>query len=125
MKRGNTLLTRYRVIVMSVKPKRFHVPDDEFITMVMEGDTFYGYSYPEHREGKFFDLWFTQNKELDSQNLLSFNRILSIQSAATIGGMLPTAKLYHTKLGTFVVEEVGLATVDQEFYGVDYENQFS
>ena len=110
---------------MNVKPKRFHVPDDEFITMVMEGDTFYGYSYPEHREGKFFDLWFTRNKELDSQNLLTFGRICSIQDASSLGGTLPGAKLYHTKMGSFVVEEVGLATVDQEFYGVEDENKFS
>lgn len=124
MRKGN-VLTRYRVIVLGVKPRRFHVPDDEFITTIMEGDTFYGYSYPFHREGKFFDLWFTKNKELDSQNLLTFGRIQSISPASNITGVLSDAKLYVTKMGQFIVEDVGLATRDEEFYGEDDEIQFS
>lgn len=123
--RKGSVLTRYRIIVLGVKPRRFHVPDDEFITTIMEGDTFYGYSYAHHREGKFFDLWFTQTKEQDSQNMLTFGRIHSITPAAQFVGVLSDAKLYTTKMGQFIVEDVGLATRDEQFHGDDDEIQFS
>lgn len=117
------ILTRYRVIVLGLKSRRFPVPEDGIF--VSEGDTFYGYSYAQHREGKFFDLWFTRNKEQDSQNLVTFGRIQSIDNAAYMGGTLGNAQMYTTKMGQFLVEEVGLATGEEVFYGETNEDKFS
>lgn len=90
-------LTRYKVRVLTLKPKKIHpmpAPDEVFIC---DGDTFLGYSYRKHRTGKFFDLWFANPKEDDTDNFITFGRITNIIPMAD-------GTLYQTKIGRFFVE---------------------
>jgi hypothetical protein len=94
-------IIRYKVIVMSLKPRRgFPVPADDEI-FVQERDTFFGYGYSQHRIGKYFDLWFNNPKENDPENFVTFGRITSIVQAYHGKGMI-----YGTKFGRFYVEEM-------------------
>lgn len=94
-------MTRYRVIVLSLKPRRaYPAPADDEV-FLQERDVFLGYSYKQHRSGKYFDLWFTNPKEKDLDNFVTFGRINAIVPEA--GGK---TALYVTKFGRFIVEEM-------------------
>lgn len=94
-------MTRYKVYVLSTKPKKgFQLPSDDQI-FINERDTFYGYGYKHHKVGKYFDLWFTHPKEKDIDNFVTFGRIVRIDG-----------ELYVTKLGRFLVCEVPVSDQD-------------
>lgn len=93
-------MMRYKVHVMDLKPRRaFPLPTDEEI-FIQLGDTFFGYSWREHRVGKYFDLWFTNPKHDDPDNFVTFGRINAIGCAPGKG------TIYDTRFGTFAVEEI-------------------
>lgn len=92
-------MTRYKVYVEALRPRRsFSLPDPEQV-LVMPGDTFFGYSFSEHRLGKYFDLWFTNPKSDDPDNFVTFGRVLCIDGNEQGG-------TYYTKIGTFKVEKI-------------------
>jgi hypothetical protein len=94
----NRPLTRYRAVVLGVKPqRRFPLPADDAI-LVKEDDVFFGYSYPKHIEGKYFDLWFVRDRDEDPENFVTFGRIISITP-------FRRGAIYTTKLGKFYIEE--------------------
>ncbi len=92
----NRPLTRYKVEVFKAKPqRRFPMPTDSEIH-VKDDDVFFGYGYPNHLVGKYFDLWFMPDRDEDHENFVTFGRILSITRVK--GG-----HCYITKLGVFTV----------------------
>lgn len=101
-------LARYKVVVLSLKPKKGHpIPSDDAI-FVHEQDHFFGRSYRQHRVGKYFDLWFTHPREDDPDNFITFGRIIRIQQN------LPSGWVYTTKLGKFLVEEMKHGTQENK-----------
>jgi hypothetical protein len=93
----NRPLSRYRAVVLGVKPqRRYPAPPDDAI-LLKEEDVFFGYSYPKHIEGKYFDLWFTRERDADNENFVTFGRILTITP-------FRKGAIYATKLGRFYIE---------------------
>jgi hypothetical protein len=88
-------LTRYKVTVLKNARKRKLPWDDGGEFDHMTGDVIYGYGYNELYEGKYIDLWFTQFKEEDPQNLLTLGRVKMIDN-----------KLFYTNLGKFLMEAI-------------------
>ena len=96
-------MTRYKVFVLNLKPKRaFPVPADDEV-FLQERDVFFGYSYKHHRSGKYFDLWFSNPKEKDPQNFVTLGRILRIEDVGTEEHP-GKFQVLTTKLGRFYVE---------------------
>ncbi len=92
-------LVRYRVTVLSLKPRRYEVPDDGIF--LSEGDVVGGYGFANHQIGKYFDVWFTNPKGLDRENYLTFGKVMRIEDFKKQKGMF-----YATKIGRFLVEVV-------------------
>lgn len=96
-------MTRYKVTVQKLKRSR---PQDDDAIFIHEGDCFFGYGYKTQRPGKYFDLWFTNPKEEDLDNFVTFGRVLVIdgnQRSAT----------FYTKLGIYVVEDLWQGVSDR------------
>ncbi len=99
------VLTHYRVTVLSLKSHRglsaYAVPDDG--VFIAEGDVFSGYGHPEHIPDKYFDLWFAPIlDQYERSNYVTFGRIKRMEAFRNGKG-----KFYVTKLGRFIVEELG------------------
>lgn len=92
-------LTRYKVCVLNLKPRRYSGSGDELF--INERDVFFGYGYKLHRVGKYFDLWFNDPKEKDPENFVTFGRILRIEPPMEGSGLI-----YVTKFGRFYVQEM-------------------
>lgn len=93
-------LARYKVVVLGLKPRKGHPPIPPDGIPMFDNDRIFGYGYRQHRQGKYFDLWFTNPKEDDQDNFITFGRITRIDDNPDLPG-----KIYHTKLGRFYVEE--------------------
>jgi len=93
-------LVRYKVVVLSLKPQRRRGFADDLV-VINDLDTFFGFSYKNHRSGKYFDLWFSNPKEKDIENFVTFGRIIRIEPPYE-----GTGATYVTKFGRFYVQEM-------------------
>lgn len=92
-------LSRYRITVISLAPRRYEIPEDGIFINV--GDTIGGWGFSKHEVSKYFDLWFTNPKGLDRENYITFGKVLRIEEYRKSKGLF-----YVTKIGRFLVEEV-------------------
>lgn len=83
---------KYKVTLTSVKPARFYRSPEE--VTLLEGDTLVGYGYPVV-EGKYLDIWFNPQKELDPENFVTLGRVNSKEG-----------EVYKTKLSSFKLEVI-------------------
>lgn len=88
--------TRYRVVVLGLRPRKGHRTDEDIF--VNEGDYFFGYSHPQHKAGKYFDLWLAKPLDRDPDNFVTFGRIKSIVPVQVGQG-----KVMTTRMGRFHV----------------------
>lgn len=95
-------LTRYKVVVLSLKPKKGFPPTPDDGVFIHEHDHFFGRSYRQHKVGKYFDIWFTHPREDDPDNFVTFGRITQIIPEGWPGD----CAIYHTKLGKFLVQKL-------------------
>lgn len=84
---------KYMVTVIKIRRGGYRVAEDGIF--LNEGDVLCGYSHPQHEANKYFDVWFTSDKNLDPDNYVTLGRIREVFEDT-----------YITKLGVFKIQEV-------------------